>query len=435
MCAVSLLAGCLIGAAPIEPIVLCDNAGWCWFEDERVVVHRGVLVVGTVADVSGAGGAERDGDIQVTAYHLATGALVQSLLHARLQADDHNSPAFLAMPDGRLLAAYAKHGSDRFIRLRTTTDPLDPGGWGPEQTIEREAGVTYSNLFSLGAENGGRGRLYDFYRGEGFDPNYIVSDDGGETWRYGGRLLYNLGDERNRIRPYVKYAGNGRDTVHFVTTEGHPQSEPASNIYHGFLRDGKVHRSDGTVVRDLAEGPVDPTELTPVYLPDPAHRAWTVDLHLDPDGRPVTVFSEHRSSDDHRYHYARWDGAQWRRHEIAYAGVRLYPREEHYTGLAALDPHDLNTVYISTNADPVSGEPLLSAADGQRHYELFHGVTRDGGASFTWTAVTRDSTVDNLRPIIPIHPGGERLLLWLRGNYTAYTDFDQQAVLLRLPRE
>lgn len=422
------LACLLTLGLPSAPRVLVDNGGWCWYQDERAIVVGDAVLFGSVAHRRGPGGAERHGNIELTAWDLGTGFCRTVVLHERLEADDHNVPALLRRPDGRLLAVYTKHSSDALIRWRVTAEPGTIGAWQPEATAERPTRVCYSNLLRLAAENDGRGRLHNFYRGEGFDPNVMISDDDGATWRYGGHLLVNPGDERGRIRPYVKYAGNGTDTLHFVTTEGHPAAEPRTSLYHGFLRGGVIHRSDGTPLRALADGPVDPAELTCVYRGGPHNKAWTIDLHLDAAGRPYTVYSVHHHDLDHRYRYARWDGSRWHDFPLAFAGRRLYRGEDHYTGLAALDPGHPGVVCIATDADPVTGSPLLSAADGQRHWELFWGETGDGGATWRWSALTRDSTEDNLRPVLPADPAGRRPLLWLRGEYTRYTDYRLQAV-------
>ncbi len=82
---------------------------------------------------------------------------------------------------------------------------------------------------------------------------------------------------------------------------------------------------------------------------------------------------------DHRYHLARLGPGGWQQHEIAYGGERLYAGEDDYTGLVAIDPEDVNQLVISSNADPVSGAPLISSADHKRHYEIFEGKSSDGG--------------------------------------------------------
>jgi hypothetical protein len=122
---------------------------------------------------------------------------------------------------------------------------------------------------------------------------------------------------------------------------------------------------------------------------------------------------------DHRFHYAHWDGKRWHENEIAYAGTRLYAGEDDYTGLGAIDPQNTSVVYISTDADPTSGEPLVSNADGKRHHELFRGRTADGGKTWKWQPITANSTADNLRPLVPIWKSDKTALVWMRGAYKA----------------
>jgi hypothetical protein len=119
-----------------------------------------------------------------------------------------------------------------------------------------------------------------------------------------------------------------------------------------------------------------------------------------------------------RFHYGRWDGTAWRTHEMAYAGRRLYAYEADYTGLAVLDRQHPGVVYISTDADPGSGRPLISAADGQRHHELFRGTTTDGGKTWRWEPLTRNSTMENLRPVVPDWRDSRSALVWMRGTYS-----------------
>ncbi|MHC5005547.1 MAG: BNR-4 repeat-containing protein, partial [Planctomycetota bacterium] len=356
-------------------------------------------------------------------------------LHDRLELDDHDSPAVLVRPDGRYLAAYARHGTDHLVRWRISAAG-NPTRWEPERTFaidaESRTGVTYSNVFHLPGATGGRGLALNVYRGEGWDPNVLISDDLGTTWRQAGRLLAGPG------RPYLKYASNGRDELHFIATEQHPRDFDNS-VYHGILRDGHILRSDGSEAGTLGAGAPAPEALTRVLAGRPDRVAWTVDLEVDALGRPYAAISVQRDGeglpqgqggDDHRYHYARWDGRAWRCFELARAGRRLYAGEDDYTGLVALDPDDPDTAYVSTDVHPADGRPLVSAADGRRHHEIFRGRTTDGGASWSWTAVTRDSTADNVRPVVPAWSARRTALLWLRGEYRTYTDFDLDVVLL-----
>jgi hypothetical protein len=75
-----------------------------------------------------------------------------------------------------------------------------------------------------------------------------------------------------------------------------------------------------------------------------------------------------------------------------------------------------------------TGVPLVSDADRQQHHELFEGVTTDGGVTWSWYPVTRDSTADNIRPIVPVWDVGHTALLWLRGTYSTYENYDLDVV-------
>ena len=48
-------------------------------------------------------------------------------------------------------------------------------------------------------------------------------------------------------RPYARYCSNGVDAIHVVVTEDHPRNYDNS-IYHGYFRDHRIHRSNGSVV-------------------------------------------------------------------------------------------------------------------------------------------------------------------------------------------
>ncbi|MGB4256755.1 MAG: BNR-4 repeat-containing protein [Phycisphaerae bacterium] len=436
MMCVSALEAAEVG----ERIVLNDNGAWCWYEDERAIIHGGKLIVGSVADASGPGGSARDGNIEIAAFDFNTGQITRFVLHANFQADDHNSPAIFVRPDGRYIAMYAKHGSDRFTRYRISTYPGDPTAWEPEQTFDNGAGTTYSNVYRLSLENGGAGRLYNFARTIDMDPNVLVSDDDGQTWTYGGRLLdwpKPVGDPKftgqDGTRPYLRYTSDGVDEVHFITTEDHPRAYDNS-IYHGVIRGGKVYDSFGNVVDDnLFDGIARrPNEYTRVFDTDtsPLGFAWTTAIRLDRQGRPRILFTARANNsdyNDHRFLYGRFDGTAWHVYEIAKAGGYLFSPEYDYTGLGTLDPDDPDTLYISTKIDPRDDTALA-------HYEIFKGVTRDGGATWVWTPITENSEVDNLRPILPPSDGLHNALVWFRGVYTSYTNYNVEVVAQILPK-
>lgn len=439
---VSVLMVCPVAGAesnPTKPQVLNDDGAWCWFQDERAVIRGDKLIVGSVAN--GSHDPDRRGDIDVVVVDLATGETRRQELFDRLEPDDHDVPAFWIRPDERVTAVFAKHGSESHYYSRCS-DP-DLTSWENVQrfTPGNSSRITYANLLFLQAENNGRGRLYNFYRGlnASFKPSFAWSDDLGESWR-SGNVVIDVPSTFHH-RPYVKYVSNGRDTLHWLYTDGHPRNFDNS-VYHVVYRDGMLHQSDGQSIRPLAEGLKCPEEGTRLFQGDRDNVGWVSDLHLSTDGRPHVVFSVQKSSgglpsghlsagQDHRYHYAFWSGTEWRDHEIAFGGTRLYAGEDDYTGNICLHPGQLDTVFLSTNADPVTGKPLISAADSQRHYEIFRGQTANDGQSWQWESVTRDSKVDNLRPIVPEGTDHSTVLLWFRGTYRSYRDYQTEVIMLR----
>jgi putative BNR repeat neuraminidase len=409
-------------------IQLNDNGAWSWFMDPRAIVDNGRLIVGSVRAVGKfENAAAQDwGNVEIAVYDIATGKTDTTVLQPHFEQDDHDAPAFLARPDGRYLAMYSKHAAERKMYYRIS-EPRNALAWGPTLSVETPGSEakfagdndTYANPFRLP-----NARIINFFRGLHHEPNYMISRDYGQTWTYGGHWLYGKGG----YSPYLKYAYDGKDTIHFVATEDHPRNFDNS-LYHGYLRDGVIFQSNGARVGALStsmEASIATWELTKVFQGNPDNVAWMIDLELDRNDHPYVLFScqidgrglpRGQGGMDLRYHYARWDGKAWREEEIAHAGSRLYAGEDDYSALGALDPNNPNIVYISTNADPVTGVPLISAADHQRHYELFRGVRDERSSKWNWTPFTHNSTADNLRPIIPKWSDPRTALVWMRGAY------------------
>ncbi len=424
-------------------ILLNDNAGWSWFEDERAIINpvSGELLVSSAASFGGPNGGVRSGDIDVVAYKLATGVTTRTVLKPQLQADDHNSAALIVRPDGRYLAMYGQHstggevGQQSFYRI--STSPNDGTTWGAEQSFDNNAAMTYSNLHYLPADNGGVGRMYNFLRTVNYDPNVLVSNNQGTTWTYGGKVLTEGGGSD---RPYVRY-WTGGDRVHLLTTNRHPRDFDNS-VYYGYVRDGQLYNSQNAVLdSNLFDATaVAPSALTPVFQTgtvfggEVMRRGWTVDVSSDASNNPVVVFQARRSdlATDHRFFYGRWNGAAWQVNQLGYAGSFLYAAENDYTGLVSIDPSNPNIVYLSSEVHPATQAQLIGA-DGERHYELFKGQTADNGTTWSWTPITFNSRVHNIRPLVPKGDASNTALVWMRGDYTTYTNYNTTAATLLNP--
>lgn len=406
------------------------NGAWSWFEDERAIVDQAhpsgpLLLVSSVTHAQAP--SPQRGDVVVHWWNFREAPAGHFELHDRLECDDHDSAALYQRDDGRYLAMYSRHDGDRLSRWRVSTEPHDPSAWQPEESHDNLAGTTYANL--LPYRNDGEQALLSFTRSVGWNPNVLISHDEGDSWSYRGRVFAELG------RPYVKYASSA-GSVHLFYTGQHPRNAN-NDVRHLLLKNDLLLDSFGAPRAELDADGAQVDAGTRVFEGSPDRVPWVIDLEVDASGRPYGVFSSQLNSageapglggHDHRYHMAYFREAMWHVREIAYAGSRLYPGEDDYTGLVALDPHDPYCVYVSTNAHPSSGQPLISQADGKRHYELWRGHSSDAGDSWSWAPITESSTSDNLRPIMPRWDGEHRVLLWLRGSYDSYVEWDTQVV-------
>jgi hypothetical protein len=277
----SVAAMCALPSARADfsgtPMTFTTDGGWCWFQDPRAIItNNGHLVIGTTAGVTTAGVAT-GGDEDVTDYNIATGALSTFTLKAAYNRDDHASPAFTVLPDGRVLVAYAGHGVDVNLYWRVSAKVGDGSVWGAEQasvvnTVSDGNNNSYSNPFYLSVPN----TVYNFSRAIGYDTNYSkitglnTSNNAGLTsaanFSYGGHLQYwqnpNVGSltggNGGNGRPYVKYAANGTDTVWLATTEDSPQNY-ANSLYAGYVKfnsagAGAVYPSVGAALGAISTG-------------------------------------------------------------------------------------------------------------------------------------------------------------------------------------
>ena len=405
--------------------VFMEDGGWCWYQDPRAIIHDGKLFMGAV---KGGG----DGEALIGVYDLeARQSLGTVTAQAAFDHDDHNAPVFHVRPDGGVLATYAKHNRDPFHYSRIS-DPSNPMGWSEEFKHERVSSnpkdkVTYMNLLEMKDE----GKLYNFYRGLDFNPTFVTSTNHGKTWSEPVHFFKN--EVGGRHRPYARYAGNGKDTVHASITDAHPR-DYGNSIYYFEFRDGKYFKADGSLIKDLkADGALLPSETELVYQGSGNAKrgmslsaigaAWTSSIKIDEHGHPHIGYTLYNSNADNRYRLASWDGRKWIDREVAFGGKCLYDREASYTGLITMDPVDPSIVFISTDVDPTTGKDL-----GGLHeiYRAKIGLT-DDLSSIQWKAVTKNSPVRNIRPMI-LREGDKRVALWQRGRFTTYTDYDLSTV-------
>ena len=430
---------------PGNALAVAPDGAWTWFNDERAIFHQGSLFTGYV---------KGDGQYGITRYDPAANRSYHMIVStaASRQQDDHNNPSLTVLPDGKLLVLYSKHGSEsRFYRRISLVElPSTDADWGPETVVTTPAGNTYANTYALSGESN---RIYNFHRCLNYNPTLTLSNDNGVTW---GASTQFIKTGTGGTRPYARYCSDHTDRIDLIYTDGHPR-DVNNSLYHLYYRDGAFRKSDGTVVKALSDIPLDHDagqrgsviyqystaawgagQGADDYIP--SARAWSWDIHYGRDGNPVCVFQVQRDNvggsgwtyDRIYYYYARWTGAAWQKKFIAHAGRPLYSAEDDYGAGISIDPVNPGVVYFSSNAAaPFNlGDLDNVTLRANNRYEIYRGVTTDGGRTFAWEQLTKNSPLDNLRPIVPENHGYDRAVLWFHGTYSAYTSFSTRVLAL-----
>jgi hypothetical protein len=423
-----------------EVTVFNNNGGWTWYNDERVVVdvEAGKIVVSSAA--SSAGSETANTNIDAVIHDLATGANDKTALGSMSYSDDHNNGGIVIKAPGEYFVAWAHHNVD----CNTYWRNYGGGSWGQQVTYTWGQGcpwgtrpdeITYNNPWKMSSE----GRYYNFIRSVETSPNFLYSEDEGQTWDYGGRLTasaqqgYNAG--------YYKYWGNGVDRIDFFATEAHPRDADTS-VYHGYIKGEKTYDSfdqeiDGNIFDGNAPGI---TEFTTVFRAGGTingatlNALWNFDIARYDDGTIGVLWQgregargKNNSNPNHRILYSRFDGTEWKSTYLVRGGRTLYRDqsdwwEEDYLGGAALDPDDPHVIYVSTPIDPRDDTTTYDV------HEIWKGVTCDDGASFTWTPMTMNSPNENLRPVVPKWDAQNTALVWFRGSYQTAQRYDAEVV-------
>jgi hypothetical protein len=410
-----------------------DDGAWTWYSDERVVVDA---AGGKIIVSSDANGGSRNGNVDVVIHDVATRQNSRFVL-GDLGPDDHNNGAILVKSPGQYLVFWAGHNEN----CNTYWRHYSGTQWGAQQIFnwgqhsapcpwtQSMRSVTYNNVFKMSAE----GKLYNFTRTVDTSPNFLVSSDNGQTWTYGGRLTST--PQVGYVAGYYKYWGNDVDRIDFLATEAHPRDNDNS-LYHGYIEGGQVYDSLDRVV-DSNLNDTNAREIvsyTRVFQTGTTlqglrlNRLWNFDVVRYADGTIGALWkarvngTQGEANPDHRILYSRFNGTSWTSTYLVRGGEKLYDSEQDYVGGAALDPDDPHVIYVSTPFDPRNDTTNV----GQ--HEIWKGVTCNDGASFTWTPITMNSAVDNLRPVVPKWDTRNTALLWFRGTYQTAQIYDEEVV-------
>ena len=398
-----------------------DNGSWCWFSDPRAVYYEGRY------KRTYAGWIDNSGNVSIGYYDHSSGEIRTKTLIENFEVDDHDNPALLFVPDGRLMVFFTKHGGPNPTYLFTMKNAEDIFTWDKQELYLNDMEKykdfgntnTYVNPVLLTEENN---RIYLFWRGVDNKPNYSFSEDLGKTWSKG--RIFVLPERIYAMRrPYMKVESDGKRRIVFAFTDGHPNVENENSIYYMYYEGGGFYnvKNEKIVESDM---PVGPRQASVVY--DAAvtkQKAWIWDIALDKDKNPVLVYVRFPDNSNHIYSYARWNGKKWITKDLINSGG-WFPsdkiREQNYSGGLVLDHENPNIMYLSVKR-------------GSK-YEIEKWITNDG-SKWKAEAITGNSSKDNVRPFAVRNAteGNPLQFLWMQNTrYVHYTDFES-SIKMNLP--
>jgi hypothetical protein len=402
-----------------DHLTLTGDGAWCWFSDPRAVMYQGRR------SRIYAGWMNQAGDVVAGYYDCEDNSIVYDILHHRFEIDDHDHPSILIDQHGRVSFFYSRHANKSPILTVKLTKPEDIKERGNERPLYlndtvRYSGFrnsyTYTNIFQLSGENN---KMYLFWRGMDFKPNFSISEDGGATWSRGKILILPERSYRDR-RPYIKIDSDNKEKIHFAFTDGHPRREPNNSIYYMYYKADTLFRAGGEKIGKLSDAPVRPSQADMVYdAGQTGEKAWIWDVAEGSDGNPVIVYTRFPDDTNHCYYYAIWNGSGWENHFIVNSGGwfpqtpegKIEP-EPNYSGGIALDHEDPSIVYLSVKRNDV--------------FEIEKWSTSDKGSTWSVEKITCNSRNDNVRPFAVRNAyGNDKIqVIWMNiDRYIHYTDY------------
>ena len=386
------------------------DGAWNAFSDPRALADQGRVYAGWVTAY---------GAIQVGALDPRLRTTQVHTLAEKFDQNDHASPALLLLPDGRLMAFYTRHDQGD-LQMRITSRPADVTAWEPARPLgflpaqHTGRGLAYAHPVLLRGE---QNTIFIFYRGTNGLPTFATSRDLGGSWS-SPRPLFQPPQGNGPLRPYMKVWSDGATRISFLFTDGHPKDHPSNRVYFVRYEKGTFWKADGSRIASLEDLPLQPAACDLVY-DGSAGRAWLGSLAETADGKPVAAYIRYPSPTNHLYRYVRWDAGKWIDHALCAAGPSFVQAagdkevaEPYFAGGLALAAADPASVYL---ARPIKGR-----------FEIERWTTPDGGAHWTTTAITENSTSDNVRPCsVTTSSGGTPSVLWMNlRRYTDYRNYD-----------
>lgn len=229
-----MLFTCFILTATAQTAVIStvtDEGAWCWFADPRALHYKNSS--GTI-DNTYIGYIDVHGNIKATQIDHRRGVVNEVLVRSYFQPDDHDCPTFLVLPDERVMIFYSRHTDEACFYYRISQKAGDITTLGKEVKIATADNTTYPSPFILSDDPA---HIYLCWRGIGWHPTIgrlplpTAANHNEVTFDWGPYQIVRSKNGASGVRPYAKYASNGKDKIYVTYTTTHPDNQTNNWVY------------------------------------------------------------------------------------------------------------------------------------------------------------------------------------------------------------
>lgn len=415
------VALCLLGittakAQTYSGEMVAEEGAWCWFADPRALHYE---TEDKSINATYIGYIDSHGSIKATQVDWTTNTTNEVLIRSWFQPDDHDNPAFLVLPDKRIMIIYSRHTDEAAFYYRISKRPGDITCLGDEKRLATANNTTYPNPYILADDPD---HIYMCWRGIGWHPTVAqmsmpdANDNIKFTWGpY--QMVQSTG-----ARPYAKYMSDGKSKIYLAYTTGHPDNEQPNWLYCNVfdVNDKCLYDMKGKKLSTVQNGTFKVYKTSDYKNSYPAtvvdspsdKRDWIWNMAFAKDGNPVIGLTRiNGGKTEHDYYYAKWNGSAWKVSFVANGGgqFHLTPGVEMcYSSGMAIDRDNPNIAYCGV---PVEG------TYGKLH-EIWKYTLGDDGTVLSKEAVTKNSKKANARPFVIEGTQNSPLRLsWMNGDY------------------
>lgn len=398
---------------------ITQEGAWCWFADPRAIHYQNEQ---NTINSTYIGYIDVHGAIKATQINHITNTKNEVLIRSWFQPDDHNNPTFLVLPDERIMVFYSRHTDEACFYYRVSHEPGDITTLGSEMQLATDHNTTYPSPFILSDDPN---HIYLCWRGIGWHPTIarltLPNKEDKVTFNWGPHQIVSSMNGAPGVRPYAKYASNGKDKIYLAYTSNHPDNQSENWIYMNSINIHSHELCDIKGERLSQIGTQEPHKVDisaryknehPFAIVESAPlRNWIWELILDREEHPViAMVGINEAKDSHDYYHMRWDGGKWVKTFLSNAGGHFHQSpdiEKCYSAGMAIDKNNPQVIYASV---PVEGKYGIV-------YELMQYTVSNDGHVGSAKQLTFNSPENNIRPFAIAGLPSSASLAWMHGKY------------------